>query len=88
MTPHATRPKSGYAKKLCYQIEEDARKQNYDLLQMQEEKYGLQGGHPTDLTVVYDVHKEEADKEFAGIVARPLYMCVENYAGLFPLCQN
>ena len=36
---------------------------------MQEEKYGLQGGHPTDLNVVYDVHNNEADKDFAGIVA-------------------
>ena len=35
------RPRSSYSKKLCYQIEADAQKQNYDIMQMQEEKYGL-----------------------------------------------
>lgn len=36
---------------------------------MQEEKYGFEITHPTDLNVVYDVHEDERDKEFAGIVA-------------------
>ena len=44
-------------------------KEDYDIQQMQEEKYGLRSGHPTDLTVVLDAHKYEADKDFAGIVA-------------------
>ncbi len=36
---------------------------------MQEEKYGFEITHPTDLNVVYDVHEDERDKDFAGIVA-------------------
>ena len=31
--------------------------------------YGIDSGKQTDLNVVYDMHLDEADKEFAGIVA-------------------
>ena len=29
---------------------------------MQEEMYGIESGKPTELNVVYDVHKEDADR--------------------------
>ena len=61
MTPHS--------KKLCVQIEEDMRKKNYNLQMMQEEMYGIDSGNPKELNVVYDLHNDEADKQFAGIVA-------------------
>ena len=63
------RLKSGYSQKLCHKIEEDMRKNNYNLQMMQEEMYGIDSGKPTELNVVYDVHKDLADHEFAGIVA-------------------
>lgn len=47
----------------------DSSKLNYDLLKMQEEKYGFEIKHPTDLNVVYDVHEDDRDMDFAGIVA-------------------
>ena len=51
------------------QIEEDMRKKNYNLQMMQEEMYGIDSGNPKELNVVYDLHRDEADKQFAGIVA-------------------
>ena len=51
------------------QIEEDMRKKNYNLQMMQEEMYGIDSGNPKELNVVYDLHNDEADKQFAGIVA-------------------
>ena len=36
---------------------------------MQEEKYGLKIDDPKSVTVVYDLHKYQSDKDFAGIVA-------------------
>ena len=56
------RLKSGYSQKLCVQIEDDMRKQNFNLQMMQEEMYGIESGKPTELNVVYDVHKEDADR--------------------------
>lgn len=31
--------------------------------------YGVESGKPTELNVVFDVHQDEADKQYAGIVA-------------------
>ena len=45
------------------------RKQNYDLFQMQEERFTRETGRPNELNVVVDVHECDADKQFAGIVA-------------------
>ena len=36
---------------------------------LQEETYGLECDRKTELNLVYDVHKQEEDKLFAGIVA-------------------
>ena len=36
---------------------------------MQEEMYGFEITHQTDLNVVYDVHEDDRDMDYAGIVA-------------------
>ena len=50
-------------------MDDDIKKENYNLQLMQEEKYGIVSTKPTELNVVYDMHRFEADKDFAGIVS-------------------